>query len=92
MREIRANALLNHYIVDIKKEKQLKMIGEEKPTTFPLNVNDYKRKVKLALEKYYISKYRRGGKLLYNVTDGGDGIIGDKVTDKITTYWNGKSE
>lgn len=45
-----------------------------------------------ALEKYYISKYKRGGKLLYNVTDGGDGIIGDKVTDKITAYWKGKSE
>lgn len=45
-----------------------------------------------ALEKYYISRYKRGGKLLYNVTDGGDGIIGDKVTDKITAYWNGKSE
>lgn len=45
-----------------------------------------------ALEKYYISKYRRGGKLLYNVTDGGDGIIGDKVTDKIIAYWKGKSE
>lgn len=42
-----------------------------------------------ALEKYYISRYKRGGKLLYNVTDG---IIGDKVTDKITAYWNGKSE
>lgn len=45
-----------------------------------------------ALEKYYISKYKRGGKILYNVTDGGDGIIGDKVTDKIIAYWNGKSE
>lgn len=50
-------ALLNHYIVDIKKEKQLKMIGEEKPTAFPLNVDDYKRKVKLALEKYYMGSY-----------------------------------
>lgn len=45
-----------------------------------------------ALEKYYISKYKKGGKLLYNVTDGGDGVIGDKVTDKITKYWKNKSE
>ena len=33
------------------------MIGEEKPTVFPLNVDDYKRKVKLALEKYYMGSY-----------------------------------
>ena len=45
-----------------------------------------------ALEKYYISKYKKGGKLLYNVTDGGDGVIGDKVTDKIIKYWKNKSE
>ena len=35
---------------------------------------------------------KKGGKLLYNVTDGGDGIIGDKVTDKIIQYWKSKSE
>lgn len=45
-----------------------------------------------SLEKYYISKYRKGGKILYNVTDGGDGIIGSIISDKIRLYWSKKSE
>lgn len=43
-----------------------------------------------ALEKFYISKYKKSFEL-YNITDGGDGIIGDKVTEKIKEYWNSKT-
>lgn len=50
-------ALLNHYLIDIKKEKQIKIADDEKPTILPLNVSDYKRKTKLALEKYYMGSY-----------------------------------
>lgn len=49
--------LLNHYLVDIKKEKEVKIMGEENPRTLPLDEKDYKRKVKLALEKYYMGSY-----------------------------------
>lgn len=49
--------LLNHYVIDIKKEKELKMLGEENPRQFPLKEKDYKRKDKLALEKYYMGSY-----------------------------------
>ncbi len=49
--------LLNHYLVDIKKEKEIKLMGAEKPTALPLPESDYKRKVKLALEKYYMGSY-----------------------------------
>ena len=49
--------LLNHYLIDIKREKEIKMAGEENPRTLPLNESDYKRKVKLALEKHYMGSY-----------------------------------
>lgn len=47
--------LLNHYMIDIKREKKVKIMGEEH--TLPLNVKDYKRKTKLALEKHYMGSY-----------------------------------
>lgn len=49
--------LLNHYLVDIKKEKEIKLMGADKPTALPLPEADYKRKVKLALEKHYMGSY-----------------------------------
>ena len=49
--------LLNHYLIDIKKEKQVKLCDDEKPTLLPLNDVEYKRKVKLALEKHYMGSY-----------------------------------
>lgn len=49
--------LLNHYLVDIKKEKSIKIMGEETPHTLPLDEKEYKRKVKLALEKHYMGSY-----------------------------------
>lgn len=49
--------LLNHYLVNIKKEKEIKLMGEATPTVLPLNEKEYKRKVKLALEKYYMGAY-----------------------------------
>ena len=49
--------LLNHYMIDIKKEKSIKIMGEENPRTLPLDENEYKRKVKLALEKHYMGSY-----------------------------------
>lgn len=49
--------LLNHYMVDIKREKTVKIMGEETPRTLPLDEKDYKRKVKLALEKHYMGSY-----------------------------------
>lgn len=50
-------ALLNHYMIDIKKEKTVKIMGEENPRTLPLDTSDYKRKIKLALEQYYMGSY-----------------------------------
>lgn len=47
--------LLNHYIVDIKKEKKVKVMGED--MVMPVAEGDYKRKVKLALEKFYMGSY-----------------------------------
>ena len=49
--------LLNHYMIDIKKEKSIKIMGEENPRTLLLDENEYKRKVKLALEKHYMGSY-----------------------------------
>lgn len=49
--------LLNHYMIDIKKEKTVKILGEEKPRTLPLNIKEYNRKNKLALEKHYMGAY-----------------------------------
>lgn len=60
--------------------------------TFQSKSREIVKVVLNALEKYYISKYKREGKILYNVTDGGDGVVGDKVTDKIITYWKSKSK
>lgn len=48
-------SLLNHYMIDIKKEKTVKIMGEE--NTLPLDPRDYKRKTKLALEQYYMGSY-----------------------------------
>jgi DNA polymerase-3 subunit alpha len=49
--------LLNHYLMTIKKEKSIKIMGEETPRTLPLDEKEYKRKVKLALEKHYMGSY-----------------------------------
>lgn len=49
--------LLNHFIGDIRKEKEVKIMGEDKPRSVPLNENDYKRKIKLALEQHYMGSY-----------------------------------
>lgn len=49
--------LLNHYLVDIKKEKTVKIQGEDKARTLPLKATDYTRKAKLALEKAYMGAY-----------------------------------
>ena len=49
--------LLNHYLVTIKKEKEVKLMDDKNPTPLPLDVNEYKRKTKLALEKYYMGSY-----------------------------------
>lgn len=49
--------LLNHYLVDIKKEKSIKIMGEETPHILPIDEKEYKRKVKLALEKHYMGSY-----------------------------------
>lgn len=49
--------LLNHYLIDIKKEKDVKIMGESTAQTLPLNEKDFKRKVKLALEKHYMGSY-----------------------------------
>jgi DNA polymerase-3 subunit alpha len=49
--------LLNHYLVDIKKEKTIKIMNDTTQQTLPLNEKDYKRKVKLALEKHYMGSY-----------------------------------
>lgn len=49
--------LLNHFIGDIRKEKEVKIMGEDAPRSIPLNEKDYKRKTKLALEKYYMGSY-----------------------------------
>ena len=48
-------ALLNHYLCDIKKEKEVNIMGDK--LQLPLNVKDYKRKVKLSLEKHYMGSY-----------------------------------
>lgn len=47
--------LLNHYIIDIKRENKVKVMGED--MAIPAPEADYKRKVKLALEKYYMGSY-----------------------------------
>ncbi len=47
--------LLNHFIGNVKKEKEVSIMGEKKP--IPLDENDYKRKIKLALEKFYMGSY-----------------------------------
>ena len=49
--------LLNHFIGDIRKEKEVKIMGEDTPRSIPLDEKDYKRKTKLALEKYYMGSY-----------------------------------
>ena len=49
--------LLNHYLTVIKKEKEIKLMGNEKATPLPLDEKEYKRKTKLALEKYYMGSY-----------------------------------
>lgn len=47
--------LLNHYIVDIKREKEVSIMGEKKQV--PLKESDFKRSVKLSLEKHYMGSY-----------------------------------
>lgn len=47
--------LLNHYIMDVKKENKVKVMGED--MQIPVAESDYKRKVKLALEKFYMGSY-----------------------------------
>lgn len=49
--------LLNHYLVDIKKEKTVKLPTEETARNLPLKTTEYNRKAKLALEKYYMGAY-----------------------------------
>ena len=49
--------LLNHYLVDIKKEKEIKLMGESTARQLPLDEKEYVRKVKLALEKHYMGGY-----------------------------------
>ena len=49
--------LLNHYLIDIKKEKTVKLMGDTKAQSLPLKTTDYNRKTKLALEKYYMGSY-----------------------------------
>lgn len=49
--------LLNHYLIDIKKEKTVKLMGDAKAQSLPLKTTDYNRKTKLALEKYYMGSY-----------------------------------
>lgn len=49
--------LLNHYIVDIKKEKECKFGNNEKAVKMPLDEKSYVRKEKLALEKHYMGSY-----------------------------------
>ena len=47
--------LLNHFIMDIRKESKVKIMGED--TSIPVDEKEYKRKTKLALEKYYMGSY-----------------------------------
>ena len=47
--------LLNHYIVDIRKEKKCKVMGKDED--FPMDEKGYVRKVKLALEQFYMGAY-----------------------------------
>lgn len=49
--------LLNHYLIDIKKEKEIKLLGSTTPELLPLNEGEYKRKTKLALEQHYMGSY-----------------------------------
>ena len=49
--------LLNHYLIQIKKEKEIKLMGDTNPTLLPLDESEYKRKTKLALEQYYMGSY-----------------------------------
>lgn len=47
--------LLNHYIVDIRKENKCKILGKEE--NMPIDDKKFKRKEKLALEKEYMGAY-----------------------------------
>ena len=50
--------LLNHYIMDIRREKpgsKIKLLNKEE--TMPLNAKRYNRKMKLALEKFFMGTY-----------------------------------
>lgn len=47
--------LLNHYMIDIRKEKKCKILGKE--VNLPIDEKDWKRKEKLALEKEYMGSY-----------------------------------
>ncbi len=47
--------LLNHFICDIRKDSEVKIMG--KKTKVPLDESEYKRKTKLALEKFYMGSY-----------------------------------
>ena len=54
--------LLHHYIADIRKEKTVKIMDDNVPimsgpTGFIDFANEYKRKTKLALEKFYMGTY-----------------------------------
>ena len=49
--------LLNHYLVDIKKENTVKLMNDKTPHALPLNIKKYNRKAKLALEKHYMGAY-----------------------------------
>lgn len=47
--------LLNHYLVDIKREKEVKINGKQ--MALPLPIKNYNRKVKLSLEKELMGAY-----------------------------------
>lgn len=47
--------LLNHFIMNVKKEKEVSVMGEKLP--IPLDESSYVRKIKLALEKFYMGSY-----------------------------------
>lgn len=49
--------LINHYLMRIKKENSIKLMGDEHPTLLPLDESEYKRKTKLALEQHYMGSY-----------------------------------
>lgn len=76
---------LNRHLIDKKinhKTNWIKKIGKENIEIIIIEENIIDHKILCEKEIYYIDRYKKEGHRLTNITNGGEGWIGMKFTDK----------